>query len=212
MKKLTTNNLYKFEMPKSKKKLTEKETIEFLKNKLSTAKIGWGTIGEVSIRSGHGNINMIGKNVISFIEYNELPLDGRTFDGHYEFYINYKTFKYIIRQNSYYGSLTWTTPPKEEGWKKLNETDKKYAEALIAHKLLGAYFYDHNAVNQNGKNLFSTGEKEPAGHGFNKNIVWWNDGAKRSLISEPIGELDEFEKQALEILGTKSLAKEERAI
>lgn len=174
--------------------------IAFLKSKLITGKVGWGIPYKIQIRAQSSNAEVISKNVIKFTEYNELPVDGRTFDGHYDFYVNYTTFKYLIIQNSYYGGLCYTSPARELGWKKLNKADKKYAESIIASKLLGAYFYDRNATNTQGQNLFSTGEKEPAGFGWNPGIVRWMDGPKISLICKPILKLSEIDKEAITLL------------
>lgn len=181
-------------------RIKSKVDIKFLKKKLIKAKVGWGTYGAINVTSQNTNAKRISENVFSFTEYNFLPIDGRTFDGHYTFYVNYKTFKYLVIQDSYYGSFTYTTPAKERGWKKLNSKDKKYAESIIADKLLGMYYFDHNAVNQNGKNLFSTGEKEKAGNSFNPGIIRYCDGRKGSLICDPILELTKIDKRAINLL------------
>ena len=158
--------------------------VNLLENKAKMeVEIGWGA-GVRRVSSSSGNAYRLSEDVFSFIEWNELPVDGRTFDGHYEIHVNYKTFEYRINQHAYYGSLTYTTPARESGWKNLNEKDKAYIEARIAAKLLGMYFYDYMAVNGYGKSLFSDGTIEPAGCGYNEGIVRWRDGCKISLICE----------------------------
>ena len=139
---------------------------------------------EHGVQASHGNVELIAENIYSFTEYNFLPIEGRRLDGHYEMYINTLTFEFLIRRQSYYGGLTYTTPVKDEGWYKLNKFELDYIKALLASKLLGMYFYDHYAVNSNGKNLFSTGKHEHAGHGYSDSIMRWNDGVKKSLITD----------------------------
>lgn len=130
----------------------EKVTRNFLENKSFEHNVGWGA-GVIKIESSTGNIYRLSDNVFYFTEYNFLPTDGSNFDGHYTFYVNYKTFDYLVYKNSNYGSLTYTTPTKEINIIKLNDIDKKISEAIIASKLLGSYFYDFDKINQEGELL-----------------------------------------------------------
>lgn len=165
------------------------------------------------VRAGYGNIEAIEEDIYNFVEYNLIPVEGRSLDGHYSIYVNTKTFCFLIRQHSYYGGLTYTSPATEKGWRELNEADLIYVNAIVASKLRGMYFYDRNAVNSNGKNLFSNGEKEPAGSNFNPNIIRWTDGPKISLICDyseyretsnnaekSLGHLNEIDFEAINIL------------
>jgi hypothetical protein len=168
---------------------------------------------EYQVRAGHGNIEKIAENIYNFVEYNFLPIEKRSLDAHYSIYINTKTFCFLIRQYSYYGGLTYTTPAIEQEWKNLNEHDLTYIKAIIASKLIGMYFYDSNAVNSNGRNLFSNGQKEHAGFNFNDRIIRWTDGPKRSLICDyskyreksnnaknSLGHLNEIDFEAIKLL------------
>lgn len=132
-----------------------KITKEFLESKSYSHNVGWGA-GIIEISSSSGNLNRVSENVFSFIEYNFLPCDGSKLDGHYRFYVNYKTFNYVVFKDSEFGSLTYTLPTKEKGIISLNEIDKKIVEAIIASKLLNAYFYDFDAINSKGINLIPT--------------------------------------------------------
>lgn len=182
-------------------------TIEFLEGQLYEAKHGWSPYTSFAT-SQSGNIHQMTDTIFYFQHHNLLPVDGRSLDGHYGFYVDADNFNYLVCQDSYYGSLTYTTPARIKGWTKLNEKDVPYVESIIADKLLGAYYFDHDAVNSQGKNLFSTGEvdKNPIG-GFNKGIVRWEDGTKGSLIVEirketykNIYKLSARDKKAIKIL------------
>ena len=173
--------------------------IDFLKSKLIERNQGWGA-GVHLVRASSGNSHQISKNVFAFTEYNFLPVDGSELDGHYQFFVNYKTFDWLVRQNSYYGSLTYVTEAREKGWKEPNDIDKAIIESTIAYKLLGMYYWEYDAVNGNGPNLFSTGEKEKAGGGYRDSIVRYNDGIKLSLISSTKFELKDHEKEAIKLL------------
>lgn len=141
-------------------------------------------------RSGHGNIDRISDSVFEFTVYNFLQEDETdVLDGHFTFFVNYKTFDYLVYQSSDYGSFTYTIPVEFGGFftkESLSETSRKRVESTIASKLLGAYFHDGNAVNSKGKNLFSDGTTpEEAGiniHG--KKYYRYNDGSKISLICD----------------------------
>jgi hypothetical protein len=168
---------------------------------------------EYTVKSSYGNIELIAENIYSFVEHNYLPVEGRSLDGHYEIFVNTKTFCFLIRQYGYYGGLTYITPPKESGWKELNEADLYYIKAIVASKLKGMYFYDYNAIHGRGRNLFSTGKKaKPAGL-YNEEIVQWDDGPKISLIvdykryrdesgndPEKLGHLNEIDFEAIKLL------------
>jgi len=59
----------------------------------------------------------------------------RGFKGHYECVVNTDTFDYSVKQHSYYGSLTWTTPAKDHKIYKaenLSNEQKLEIEASIA--------------------------------------------------------------------------------
>lgn len=184
--------------------------IDFLKSKEYQRKNPWNN-GELNyIKSGRNNINVLSDNVLTFTEYNLLATGGSSLDGHYNIFVNYKTFDYLVSKNSEYGSLTYTLPTKEKGWTKLNTEDKKIIEAIIASKLLGAYYQDGNAVNRNGVNLFSNGKCEPSGTNIrNEVITRWMDGPKRSLICDYRGymwtELKPNTRTAIELASVKLL-------
>ena len=61
---------------------------------------------EYTVKSSYGNIELIAENIYSFVEHNYLPVEGRSLDGHYEIFVNTKTFCFLIRQYGYYGGLT----------------------------------------------------------------------------------------------------------
>jgi hypothetical protein len=161
---------------------TVENIIKALKSTIATTRAWSGC--EYNVQASHGNVELIAENIYSFTEYNFLPIEGRRLDGHYEMYINTATFEFLIRRQSYYGGLTYTTPVKDEGWYKLNVFELYYIKALLASKLLGMYFYDRLAVNSNGRNLFSTGKHEHAGYGYSDSIMRWSDGVKRCLICD----------------------------
>lgn len=160
--------------------------------------------------SYHGNINRISKDVYKFTVYNFLPgTDPHGLDGHYSFAVNVTNFEYVYWKDSGYGGLTWTVDNEDKVFLRVHKSIREQIEIIIATKLRGAYFYDSNAVNNYGKNLFSDGTPpEPAGSGFNENIVRYRDGQKISLIctwvedypGEPLGELKEIEKLAIKKL------------
>ena len=163
-------------------------TEDFLRSKLKYRIVpGYG---ECLYRSGSGNINVVSDNVFSFLCHNLLPGDDGQLDGHYKIYVNINTFDYLLYQDSYYGSLHYTTESKNPNWvTDLIEREKYMIESIIADKLLGAYYYDHNAVNRNGRNLISDGKHEPAGTNFNVPIIRWLDGCKISLITDYRGHI-----------------------
>lgn len=47
------------------------------------------------------------------------------FDGHYECLVDLDTFEYKVKQHSYYGGLTWTTPAKDT---------TVYTKAILTHE------------------------------------------------------------------------------
>jgi hypothetical protein len=157
-----------------------------------------------------GNIHKISKDVYQFTIYNWLPgKNPHGFDGHYSFAVNITNFKYLCWKDSDYGGLTYVRDNQNKIFIPVHKSMKAEVEAIIAGKLRGAYWYDRDAVFSKGKNLFPNGNPtEPAGHGFNPNIVRYHDGAKYSLIctwvddypNEPLGELKDIEKAAIEKL------------
>ena len=80
----------------------------------------------------NGNYNFIIYNLCGFL------------NGHFLFTVNPDTFEYAIQMESYYGGLTWTTPPTEN---KIYTKDdlpddvKLKVEAYIAYSLC-LCFYD----------------------------------------------------------------------
>lgn len=133
-------------------------TEDFLRSKLKYRIVpGYG---ECLYKSGRGNISVMSDNVFSFLHYNLLPGDDGQLDGHYKIYVNINTFDYLLYQDSYYGSLHYTRESRNSNWvTDLIEREKSMIESIIADKLLGAYYYDHNAVNMNGRSLISDGSK-----------------------------------------------------
>lgn len=131
----------------------KKITRKFLENKSFEHNVGWNA-GVIKIKASSGNIERLSDNVFYFTEHNLLPNDGSKFDGHYIFFVNYKTFKYVVYKDSDYGGLTYTKPTNEKNAIKLNKIDKKITEAIISSKLLGAYLYDSDSINQKGSLLF----------------------------------------------------------
>lgn len=150
----------------------------------------------VTCTAASGNIARISDNVFRFTQHNFLPtsLDGKTpaddiLNGHFTFYVNAKTFEYLAYKSSDYANFTSVTPMEFNGFytsETLPELSRKRIESVIAHKLLGAYFHDHNAVNQNGANLIDPQTPEPAGNGFNEGIMR-HSGFKQSLICDNRG-------------------------
>ena len=147
----------------------------------------------VICEAASGNIARISDNVFSFTQYNFLPtsLDGKTpaddiLDGHFTFYVNVDTFEYLAYRSAGYANFTSVTSVEFNGFytkEALPELSRKRIESVIAHKLLGAYFHDSNAVNQNGANLIEPQTPEPAGNNFNKDIMR-HRGFKQSLICD----------------------------
>lgn len=81
------------------------------------------------------------------------------FDGHYECVVNIDTFEYFIRQHSSFGSLTWTTPPKDMviySAKDLSNEQKLEIEASIAKTILWCFpiyesYYTINVVSKSSQ-------------------------------------------------------------
>ncbi len=193
---------------------------EFLESKFFHCLSAWGGGSQkVFCSGGRGNIKRISDNVFCFIVHNLLPTshDGKTYakddvlDGHFKFFVNYKTFEYLVCKHSDYGNLISVIPVEFKDFytkDTLPEISRKRVESMIADKLLGAYFYNSNAVNSNGANLIDPETPEPAGKNFNENIVRYN-GVKSSLITNYRGyvwcnykveTLSKAELEALKIL------------
>lgn len=174
---------------------TSKLTNEFLQSKSFSCLSAWnGGNHKVPCTAGRGNIHRISDEVFRFIEYNFLPTshDGETYakedvlDGHFTFYVNFNTFEYLVYKSADYKNLISAAPLEFNGFydkDNLPEISRKRVESVIASKLLGAYFYDANAVNSNGPNLVEPEAPEPAGNNFNPNIVR-HSGVKHSLICD----------------------------
>ena len=173
---------------------TQQIDTAFLEGKSFSCLSQWGGGKyEVPCGASSGNIQRISDNVFRFTQYNFLPtsLDGKTpaddiLDGHFTFYVNYKTFEYLAYKSSDYGSFTYVIDQPFNGFytkETLPELSRKRIESVIAHKLLGAYFYERNAVNSKGANLIEPQPAEPAGNNFNKDIVR-HPGFKQSLICD----------------------------
>lgn len=186
--------------------------IAFLEGKKFECFNRWA--GEVTtVRASGSNINRISNDVFTFTEYNKLPSDETDIlDGHYTFFVNYKTFDYLAYKSSDYGSLTYVIPCEFGGYfltkDNLPEISRKKVEAIIAHKLLGAYFSDHDAVNMQGRNLFSDGTPDVTEY-VTRGKYDCRDGVKYSLICDYRGyiwsgvkphKLSEVELAALKIL------------
>jgi len=156
-------------------------TTEFLESKLLYRVVtGYG---ECLYKSSDGNIKQISDKLFSFVQHNLLPGTDGQLDGHYKFYVNPYTFEYLLYKESFYGGFTYTTESNNIDWvTNLIPREKGMIESIIAHKLLMSYYYDHNAVNSSGKNLISDGKCEPAGGGFNPDIVRWLDGYGKSCL------------------------------
>lgn len=164
--------------------------IKFLEGKSLTIPNPWNKGVPYTVYASSGNINRISDSVFKFTEYNFLPADETdVLDGHYTFFVNYKTFEYLVYKSSDYGSFTYTIPCEFGAFltkESLPEFSRKRVEATIASKLLGAYFHDSNAVNRRGKNLFSDGtEPEEAGTNiYNEKYYRYSDGRKYCLICD----------------------------
>lgn len=177
-----------------------KVDVSFLKSKSYSHNVGWNA-GVINVTASRTNVHLIKGNIISFTEYNFLPTDGSTLNGHYDFYVNYKTFDYVIFKNSEYGSFTYTLPTKQKGTIKLNEIDKKIIEAKIAYKLLGTYIYDSKYVQNKGTNLISDGRPETKTE-YSSGLVLYTkpDGYKLCSLCTYNFKPTENEIQALNIL------------
>lgn len=121
------------------------------------------------------NIYVVTDDVVKFRIYN---LSYAGLSGHFTFYVNVKDFKYCFYRHGDFGGLTYYVPSEDTSFMIIANKDMlRIIEGHIALVLLGAYYYDRNAVNSNGKSLFSNGRKpELAGGTFNKNIMRYEDG------------------------------------
>lgn len=131
--------------------------IKELQSKIIEFPNAWNRNRLNKVRAGTQNIAQLCDNVFRFTKYNILPKNNIQLDGHYYIYMNYKTFNWRVIQNSYWGSLTYTTPPKNRNIlskDNLNDTTIKYIESLIADKLLGAYYYKFENGKENKIPLF----------------------------------------------------------
>lgn len=169
----------------------------FLESKSFSCLTQWnGGKYPVACTAASGNIARISDNVFRFTQHNFLPtsLDGKTpaddiLDGHFTFYVNIETFEYLVYKSAGYANFTSVTPVEFNGFytkDTLPELSRKRIESVIAHKLLGAYFSDSNAVNRKGANLIEPQAPEPAGNNFNKDIMR-HPGFKQSLICDNRG-------------------------
>lgn len=152
---------------------------KFLKTKL---------VKEPGCRASSGNIAKQSENVFSFIVHNFLPgTNPHSLCGHYSFSVNVKTFDYRVWKNSDYGGLTWVQGIKNKVFLNIYESVKAQIESVIAHKLLGAYWYNYNHINQQGLNLFPDGDIKRS------LITTWVD----DYPGEPLGELEKIEILAI---------------
>lgn len=158
-------------------------TKEFLESKLN---------GENECQDG--NIRRVSKEVFKFTVYNLL---GGGLTGHFTFYVNAETFQYVFYKSADYYNLISVLPVEFNGF-QIPGTEKSRVEAIIAKKLLGAYFYSGNSVNGIGRSLFSSGEWEEAGPGWKSGMIRWTDGPKISCIFN--AKPNEIDLKAIEIL------------
>lgn len=113
-------------------------TKEFLESKYRYHFIP--SYGDCVYKASDGNISVQSDKVLSFIEYNLLPGQDGQLDGHYKFYVNIETFEYMLYQYAYYGSLTYTTPARDNNWvTNLIPREIERVESIIAYKLMHAY-------------------------------------------------------------------------
>jgi hypothetical protein len=174
---------------------TSQLTKAFLESKSFSCLSAWGGGKQkVPCTASSGNIHRISDEVLRFTVHNFLPTshDGETYakedvlDGHFTFYVNFNTFEYLAYKSSDYRNFVSVTPVEFNGFydkDSLPEISRKRVESVIAHKLLGAYFQDPNAVNRKGANLIEPQPAEPAGNGFNEGIMR-HPGCKMSLICD----------------------------
>jgi len=138
--------------------MESKLTVEFLKKKYQDVSY-YSSWAQRSVQPScqHGNITVLNDDILKFTEYNYLPCNEEDIlDGHYTFFVDVNTFRWIIYQSSYYGSFTYTTPSKDESMMYETEipaVSKERIEAIIALKLLSAYHLDHDYPNMKGKGL-----------------------------------------------------------
>ncbi|HCI58228.1 MAG TPA: hypothetical protein DFH96_05555 [Bacteroidetes bacterium] len=155
--------------------------VAFLSSKLKSGFNVWAQ-REIDHTSQSTNIHRLSDSVFTFTEYNFLPTcEQDILDGHYTFFVNKDTFEYLVYKSSDYGSLTYVIPVDFNGFltaELLPEPSKEHVESIIAHKLLTSYFYEYEAVNQKGKNLFEEVEKTEDYHHIY---------SKRSLICDHRG-------------------------
>lgn len=145
---------------------------------------------KATVNSSYGNIDRISDTVFKFTQFNFLPENETDIlDGHFTFFVNYKTFEYLVYKSADYGGFTYTIPCEFGVFltkDSLPEVSKNRVEATIASKLLGAYFHDGNAIHSNGKNLFSdeTPREFVQKNIYNEDIYRYSDGCKISLICD----------------------------
>lgn len=159
-------------------------TTEQLQDKIATMPNAWNKDRPNRVKSQHTNITQITDNILRFTEYNILPYHLQL-DGHYRFYVNYKTFDWAVIQHAYWGSLTYTSEPKDDTILTKDNLDKdtiKFIESKIAHKLLGAHYV-----------------KFVAKKGWDKTDLF-DSTFRQSKIYELDGELSETDKQMIKIL------------
>lgn len=127
-------------------------TKEFLESKL--AYYEHDIYGTCLHKASSGNINRISDKVFKFTQFNFLAGKDGQLDGHYTFYINVSNFKYLICQYGTYGSFTYVNDPVNTNWiDNLIERELIKVESILAHKILGCYFYDGDAPQRKGNSL-----------------------------------------------------------
>ena len=169
-------------------------TKEFLESK--TTNIDYYNGG-----GGSGNINKIADYIYAFTVYNFLPGDNpHGFDGHYAFVVDITNFNYLVYKDSDYGGLTYVKEIDNKVFVDLHESMIHEVENIIASKLLGAYYYDGNHVNQQGPNLYPDKSDNPYYSGSKISLIctWVDD-----YPNTPLGQLEDIEKLAITTLINK---------
>ena len=176
--------------------------LEFLKKRIK----------DKSGHKGHGgNNHLISDNIIEFLQYNFLPgTNPHGLDGHYTFYVNWKTFQYLMCKHANYGGLTWVREVEKKVFIPIHESIKEQVESIIASKLAGAYYYiSNNKVScSRGPNLIGNQKMQMMLlSGVTKHYYY--EGYKGSLVCDyrdypkekgKLGYLSSIDKEAIKYL------------